>query len=377
MIAARLHTVGQPMRFDEIPIPEPRPTDVLVEVQACGIVPNLIKVIANVYGQGMTENKVLPSLPAIFGLDATGIVNKVGNLVRSVRPGDRVYINPARTCGSCLMCRTARPMQCPSFSYQGYMGRSREVMAAYPYGGLCQYVTAPQDSLIVLPENVSFENAARFGYLGTAYSAAKSVGVGPGRSVLINGVSGMLGLNAAMSALALGASKILGTGRNQELLNRVKALAPNRISVLPLKAQEMTANIADDPLFAWVKSETDGYGADMMIDCLPPGAPPETMLRGIYSLCRGGRAVSIGAVLDRLSLDIAWMGTNRVGLAGSTWFTTAEGQEMTALVSAGVLDMSVLEHRTYPLGQINEALASMDNRSGGFTNFVVHSSRLA
>jgi D-arabinose 1-dehydrogenase-like Zn-dependent alcohol dehydrogenase len=41
MIAARVHEYGAPMRLDQIEVPEPRPTDVLVEVKACGIVPNL------------------------------------------------------------------------------------------------------------------------------------------------------------------------------------------------------------------------------------------------------------------------------------------------------------------------------------------------
>ena len=41
MIAARLHEYGKPMTLDRIEVPEPRPTDVLVEVKACGVVPNL------------------------------------------------------------------------------------------------------------------------------------------------------------------------------------------------------------------------------------------------------------------------------------------------------------------------------------------------
>ena len=50
MIAARVHKYGEPMKLDRIPIPEPRSTDVLVEVKACGIVPNLARVVANFFG---------------------------------------------------------------------------------------------------------------------------------------------------------------------------------------------------------------------------------------------------------------------------------------------------------------------------------------
>ena len=84
-------------------------------------------------------------------------------------------------------------------------------MAAYPYGGFTQYLTAPASALVKLPDRMSFEEAARLGYLGTAYSAMKKIRVGPGETLLINGISGTLGLCAAVLALAMGASKILET----------------------------------------------------------------------------------------------------------------------------------------------------------------------
>ena len=110
MIAARVHKYGEPMKLDRIPIPEPRSTDVLVEVKACGIVPNLARVVANFFGTQAPDPKAMPPLPAIFGLDPTGVITRVGDQVRSVRPGDRVYVNPARKCGSCRMCRSGQPL---------------------------------------------------------------------------------------------------------------------------------------------------------------------------------------------------------------------------------------------------------------------------
>src|SRR6266852_5935832 len=181
MIAARLHAFGSPMTLDRIPIPEPRSTDVLVEVKACGIVPNLARVVSNFFGTQTPDLKAMPPLPAIFGLDPTGVIAKVGDQVRSIRPGERVYVNPALCCGSRRMCRSGQVLDCPSFTFQGYFGRSQEIMKAYPYGGLCQFITAPEDALVKLPDNVSFEAAARFGYMGTAYAAMKKLGVGPGQ----------------------------------------------------------------------------------------------------------------------------------------------------------------------------------------------------
>ena len=373
MIAARLHAYGSPMTLDRIDVPEPRPTDVLVEVKACGVVPNLARVVSNFFGSLTPDNKMMPPLPAIFGLDPAGVVAKVGEQVFSVQPGERVYVNPGRSCGSCRMCRGGQPHDCPYWTLQGYFGRSQDIMRAYPYGGLAQFITAPATALVKLPDSVSFEAAARFGYYGTAYAAMKKLGVGPGQSLLINGISGQLGLNAASLALAMGATTILGTGRNQTLLDRVKALAPGRIEVLSVpNAPAQNASPANpDPLVAWAKKMTDGYGVDGMIDCLPPGAPASAMMRALYCLRRGGRAVNVGAVMETLPLNAFWMMTNRIGLQGSVWFTTGEGEEMAAMAAAGTLDLSVLEHRVSPLSKVNEVLAGMDARDGGFTNFVI------
>ncbi len=111
MIAARLHAYGQPMTLDRIEVPEPRPTDVLVEVKACGVVPNLARVISNFFGTLTPDNKMMPPLPAIFGLDPAGVVAKVGEQVFNVRPGERVYVNPGRSCGSCRMCRSGQRLR--------------------------------------------------------------------------------------------------------------------------------------------------------------------------------------------------------------------------------------------------------------------------
>jgi alcohol dehydrogenase len=379
MIAARLHAYGEPMTLDRIDVPEPRPTDVLVEVKACGVVPNLARVVSNFFGTLTPDNKMMPPLPAIFGLDPAGVVAGVGEQVFHLRPGERVYVNPGRSCGSCRMCRSGKPYDCPNWTLQGYFGRSQEIMRAYPYGGLSQFITAPATALVKLPDNLSFEAAARFGYLGTAYAAMKKIGVGPGQTLLINGISGQLGLNAAQLALAMGATKILGTGRNQQLLDRVKALAPGRIDVLSVpdgpKSDEGKSAGAD-PLVVWAKAATEGLGVDGMIDCLPPGAPASAMMRALFCLRRGGRAVNVGAVLETLPLNAFWMMTNRIGLQGSVWFTTGEGEEMAAMCAAGTLDLSALEHRVSPLSSVNEVLAGMDDRDGGFTNFVIDPTRV-
>lgn len=61
----------------------------------------------------------------------------------------------------------------------------------------------------------------------------------------------------------------------------------------------------------------------------------------------------------------------QISVIGSLWFTVADGQDMAAMAAAGTLDLSVFEHEFFPLEQVNEALASLEKRTGGFTNVVV------
>ncbi|GAB3390010.1 alcohol dehydrogenase catalytic domain-containing protein [Azotobacter armeniacus] len=364
MRAARMYECGKPMVIEEVPVPTIRPTEVLVKVKACGIVPNLHNILTN-WVKWFPELP-LPKLPAIFGLDPAGVVEAVGEQVYDFKPGDRVYVNPARHCGSCRACRSGNTTGCTAFTFNGYFGftsRSPRMFEDYPYGGLCEYMPAPQYSLVKLPDCMSFETAARLGYLGTAYRALLKANVGPSSTILINGISGTLGLGALALALAMGVRKVLGTARNEALFQRVKDLAaPGRIEIHKL---------GSCPTSEWVNNVTQGGGLDVVIDALGPGAPADTLADSLRCLHRSGHLVNVGAVADKVPLDVHWMMDNDISVSGSVWFTTGQGQQMADMVESGVLDLSLFEHNAFPLDQINQAISGIENRLGGFSNYVI------
>ncbi|PHN17279.1 alcohol dehydrogenase [Pseudomonas sp. ICMP 561] len=363
MQAARLHEVGPIFTIDQIDVPVCNPNDVLVEVKACNVVPNLRNVIEHY--PTWFPYLPLPELPAIYGLDAAGIVKAVGSHVHSVKPGDRVYVNPGRSCGSCHACLRGQHLNCTAFTFQGYFGfgpGSQRVFEDFPYGGFCEFMTAPVSSLVKLPHSVTFEQGCRFGYLGTAYSALRKAGVGAGQTVLVNGATGTLGLGAVMLALAMGATKVLGMARNRELLERVRQLDPARVHVL---------SIGEEPIESWVHSHTDGLGADVFIDAVGPGAPHQISVDGIGALRRGGRMVDIGGMSEDLPLPMFKLMCYQISVIGSLWFSVAEGQDMAEMASAGTLDLSVFDQLIFPLSRVNEALDALEARKGGFSNVVV------
>ncbi|WP_193079066.1 alcohol dehydrogenase catalytic domain-containing protein [Brevibacterium aurantiacum] len=362
MRGARMHAVGQDMRIDEVPIPQPGPGDVLVKVHAVNIVPNLANILEN--WTTWFPMDPLPTLPAVFGLDPAGTVEAVGADVRHWEIGDRVYVNPGRHCGACLACRRGDHVNCESYAFSGYFGftpKSIDLLDRYP-GGLSEYMVAPAYSLARLPDRLDFNTAARFGYIGTMYSALRKAGAGPGKTILVNGISGTLGISAALLAPAFGLTTVYGSGRNSGLLEEVQALAPDRLKLRSLD---------DVTLDQWIRSETSGRGVDIYIDALGPGAPQETFQAGLRSLARGGTAVNIGAVAGEVPFDVHWFMDQQMTFRGSAWSTAAESQELADLVAAGALDLTPLEHTIYPLTKINEAISGVAERHGGFSNFII------
>src|SRR5262249_56582497 len=116
---------------------------------------------------------------------------------------------------------------------------------------------------------------------------------------------------------------------------------------------------ASDPLLVWARKATNGEGLDTVLDCLPPGAPGEAMMRALRTLRRGGQAINVGAVMDQLPLNAFWLMTNRLGLAGSVWFTTAEGEEMAAMAKAGTIGLSVVQHEGSPRHEYHAAVTTL------------------
>jgi alcohol dehydrogenase len=363
MRAARLHHLGEPMVIEQIAVPDVRPSDVRVKVAACRHVPNLPVVLANRHAR--SPELPLPKLPAVFGLDAAGVVDEVGVLVQNFKPGDRVYVNPGVGCGACISCRANRANECDNFTLVGWFGfgsASHRTFAAYPIGGLAEYVIAPERNLVRLPDAVTFEQATRFGYLGTAFAALKRSRAGPGSTLVIDGATGTMGLGAVLNALALNVGRILATARDKVRLSRVKELAPGQIE---------TWSLDDGPAGAWIKDCTKGLGAQAALNCLGPGSSGNTITDTLYSLSRGGRFVNIGGTSGAVPIDLFRLMGAQIDVAGNSWFVTTQAQEMTDLAALGRLDLSVFEHRRFALDDVNSASANHPDRNGGFTNLLV------
>jgi alcohol dehydrogenase len=256
-------------------------------------------------------------------------------------------------------------MLCSDAALRGYFGftpRGAKLLEDYPSGGLSDYLTASPQHLVKLQPEVSFEQGARFGYLGTSFAALRRAGAGAGSWIAIHGITGTLGVGAVLLAMAMGVTRILGWGRNRNVLTQLRTMAPNRIDTLAL---------GDGGLKEWVRERTDGVGVDVLLDCTGRGGPAAPIAEAVDCLKRGGVMINIGALAEPLALNPTQFMTGALQYRGSNWFTNAEAALMADMVRVGALDLSPLKPRPYPLEQVNQALSDIKERSGGFQNFVV------
>lgn len=236
----------------------------------------------------------------------------------------------------------------------------------YPVGGLSQYLLSPDANIAVLPESIDTATASRFGYLGTSFAGLKKANVGPGKTLLINGVTGTLGYGAVAIGLGLGCIKILGIGRNRERLTEVEGLSPQgRVVVC---SSEDEGDIAE-----WVKHQTNGLGPDALYDCLGVGGDASTTSNLVGYVKQGGRVIlaaggAEGNIGGQPYFEVMM---HNVAVLGTIWFNSAELDEMIALIDAGVIDVSFLRHKFFSLDEVNEAFSTVGARPGGAVNVVV------
>src|SRR5262249_2432789 len=136
MRAVRFHSSTGELAMEEVPIPEPGPTDVLVKVEACGIC------LSDVHLIDRSIPSIIPDVTP--GHETSGTIARMGDLVQGWREGDRVTLMAGRTCMQCMRCRAGRLEECLAPEIMGFM---------YD-GAWAEYVIAPFYALSPVPDNV-------------------------------------------------------------------------------------------------------------------------------------------------------------------------------------------------------------------------------
>lgn len=325
------------MRLADVPLPEPKPGDVLVKVRAtavCGTDLHIAQWTPWAQHAGIR-------LPLIMGHEFSGEVVALGRDAAGVQPGDYVAGETHVPCGQCYQCRNGLQHICGDLRLFGI----------HRDGCFAEYATIPAICAHRIPTTIPPNVAAMLEPLGTSVRAVLEVHPA-GETVVVLGC-GPIGLFAVAAAKAVGAARVIATDVREERLRLALALGAD----LALDARRV--KVADAVL-----EETGGVGADAIVEA--SGSVPA--IEGAWRFLRkGGTVALIGLPSDsvRLNLgpDVIFKEARIIGIHGREMFATWSKVEH--MLERGLLRVDPVITHELPLERFAESFDLLEAGKGG------------
>ncbi len=255
--------------------------------------------------------------PHVVGGDGAGVVEVVGSEVRSVRPGDRVMINPGIADYACEYCLAGEHSLCVTY----------RLLGEHLPGTLAEFVVVPEQNVAViptLPMPLSWPEAAAFSLVTlTAWRMVVTrAQVKAGETVLVWGIGGGLSLTAMRIAKLKGA-RVIVTSSSDAKLREAQRLGA-----------DVTLNHRTQKISQEVRALTGRRGADVVIE----NAGEATWDESLRALGRGGRLVTCGATTGpKVGLDLRRLFWYQWSIMGATMGNLAEYHEIVRVLGTGEL----------------------------------------
>ena len=306
--------------FEERPLPKLQsPHDVLVAVNYTGICGSDVH-----YWQHGAIGHFVVKDPMVLGHESAGTVVEVGADVKTLKPGDRIALEPGYPCRRCSSCLSGRYNLCPDMVFA----------ATPPYDGtLAGFWVAPFDFCYKLPDNVSLQEGALIEPLAVAVHIVKQARVQPGQSVVVMG-AGPVGLLCAAVAKSFGATKVVSVDIVQAKLDFAKSFAATHTYMSQrVSPEENARNLLE------AADLTANGGADVVIDA--SGAEP-SIQTSLHVVKMGGTYVQGGMGKADITFPIMALCLKEVTARGSFRYGSGDYKLAIELVAAGKVDVKRL-----------------------------------
>jgi len=343
-----------PFEIRQLELGDPRPGEVLVRIVGAGMCHT--DLLARIPGAPFAS-------PIVLGHEGSGIVERIGEGVTKVAPGDKVVLSYA-SCGKCMNCETGLPQYCELFGPLNFMGSrldgstplsgddgSRMGCCWFGQSSFASHAIATERNVVkVTADDVKLEILGPLGcgFQTGAGAVINSLGARPGTSIVIYG-AGAVGLAGLMAAKIAGCTTIIAVDLHDNRLALAKELGATH-TINAKTTTDVTAAVR----------EITGNGTQYGLDTT--GVP--AVLRGAVDALRPtGILVVVGVVMG----DIGFSSTGF--LDGKTVKGVIEGDaypadfipKMIEWHRRGLFPIEKLV-KTYRLDQINEA--QHDSESG-------------
>jgi S-(hydroxymethyl)glutathione dehydrogenase/alcohol dehydrogenase len=358
MQAAVLEEFGAPLVVQEVDLADPRPGEVLVRLEACGVCHTDLYTASGADPSGYA--------PTVLGHEGAGVVERVGDGVTLVSEGDHVVTLFSPQCGECVHCRSPRTNLCLAIrdmQGKGYLpdGTARLSRNGEPIrhfmgtSTFAEYTVMPEIALAKINPEAPLDRACLFACglstgLGAAMNTAK---VEPGTTCVVFG-AGMVGLGAVAGCRLQGAGRIVCVDMSADRLELARGQGATDLL------------IGGDDVVAQIIEMTGGFGADYTFEAT---GNVRVMRQAVEAARMGwGLATVAGVAGKGETLDVIprYLITGR-RIAGSSFGGVKGRDGVPALVErwlAGDIDVDPFVSHHLTLADVNRGFELMEAQDG-------------
>lgn len=323
--------------IEEVPVPEPKQGEVLVQVKASALCGSDVA--------GYTGQHSMIKWPIILGHEASGVVAKCGLGVDNWKEGDPVVIEPLFTCKKCQACLSGKYHLCVDLQFAGHQ---------VP-GSFAEYVIAESCFIHRKPENVSFEEAALTEPASSPLHAIERCGIRLGDIVVIIGC-GITGLFTLQCALSKGAEVLISDP------------AEFKLKVAKELGAKYTLNPEKENLAEKGRDITGGIGADCVIEAV---GISETLASTVSLVKRGGTIMLIGySEKESEPFDLSTVTLAELTVLGTLAYCNDFPVALKLMSQGKVKSNPLISHRL-PLERVEEGIKMMIRKDEGVLKVVI------
>jgi L-iditol 2-dehydrogenase len=338
MLAAVYHGPND-LRVEDVPVPQISSGELLVKVLSASICGTDLRIFHG------NHRMYSPGTVRIPGHEVVGTIAEAGVDVKEYSIGQRVFCAPNTGCGHCKQCITGNNNLCVNY----------EAIGVTCDGGFAEYVrisakSVQQGNVIPISESVDPAVAALMEPFACVVRGQNVLRIQPGEVVLIIG-AGPIGVMHAKLAKARGAGRVI-----------VSEPIPDRAEQAERMGADRVVNPGSENLKSVLLEESGGRGADVIVVAAPVHAAQESTLD--LAAIQGRINFFGGLPKDRptINFDSNLVHYKELIVTGTTACSTADCWQSAQIVNSGLVDLSDIVSRRFPLQEAVTAFAAAENR---------------
>ncbi|KAF9771624.1 hypothetical protein IL306_010734, partial [Fusarium sp. DS 682] len=292
--------------------------------------------------RGRIGNYVLTG-PMVLGHESSGVIAEVGPLVKHLKPGDRVAMEPGVPCRRCDLCKGGSYHLCTEMIFA----------ATPPWDGtLAKYYVNASDFCFKVPDSMDLEEAAMVEPVSVACAIAKTADLRAQQTVVVMGC-GPIGILCQAVSKQFGAKKVIGIDVVQARLDLAQSYGADATFMPPRAEAGVDPMVHAETVATALKEKFGlGLGADVILEC--SGAEACVQL-GVYAARPGGTIVQAGMGKEVVQFPITTVCTQGLTLKGSIRYLNGCYPAAIDLISTGKIDVKKLITNRFKFEQAEEA----------------------